>query len=406
MMNPFPLLMADLRRSFFGSLGILVLLAFAFSATIAVSLFERGFRNAGAEVAQDTDLVVGAPGNGTSLVLNSVFLLGTEVLPLMPMSVFDKLQGDPRVAAASPLVFSDHYQDAPIVGVGPAFPRLKPSLHLAAGRWPQAPFEVTVGSGVGLVLGQRIVGAHGVTARRGVPEELHEAHPYVVVGVLARSDTPWDRSLVTPYQSLWLLHGIAAAPAPGSPQIDADETDLRAQVSAVLVKPANFAAAYALKADYAKNGTQSAFPGEVLAQLFGVLADVRTALTILSTIFQALVFAAVLITLIASLPQRTRWLGLLRGLGASRGYVFLALWLQSALIFVVAGLAGLGLGWLGAQALGTWLGGRLAMTIPITWEPGDLAVVAVFWLLGLLGALVPAALGFRVSARKALLRSD
>ena len=74
---------------------------------------------------------------------------------------------------------------------------------------------------------------------------------------------------------------------------------------------------------------------------------------------QALVVGAVLLAVFASLSQRRRQLGVLRALGASRRYVFLAVWLHVS--FLVALGAGLGvlLGWGGARAcLGRLAPGR------------------------------------------------
>ena len=152
-MNPLWMVRADLRKTLLSSLGILVLLAIAFSATIAVSLFERSLRQAGAASAQDFDLVVGAPGSRLDLVLTAVYLRSDEVLPLLPYEVVERLQADLRVARVSPLVLADHFREFSIVGVGADFPALRPTLKLASGRWPTQPFETVAGASTALVPG-------------------------------------------------------------------------------------------------------------------------------------------------------------------------------------------------------------------------------------------------------------
>jgi len=373
------------------------LLALAFSGTVAVSLFERALRQAGASSAQDFDLVVGAPGSKLDLVLASVYLRTDEVLPLLPYEAVTQLEADPRVKAVSPLVFSDHFEDYPIVGVGAAFPSLRPALKLASGRWPEKPFEVTAGAATASALGSEFHGSHGISRREGVDEEVHDQAAYRVVGLLAPTNTPWDRAFLTTYDSIWVLHETL------DPDADEEELATVRKVSAVLVKPQDFASAYALRAQYQKTATTAAFPGEVLAGVFSLFDQVKTALSLFGLLFQALVFAAVLLSLLAGLPSKTRWIGLLRALGADPVYVFLTLWVQTALVFTAAGLAGALFGWLGAGALAAYVGGQSGLALSPGWSWGETGLLAVFWAVGLVGALIPALVGYRTPVRQAIL---
>jgi putative ABC transport system permease protein len=395
MINPLPMVAADLRRHLGSSLGILLLLSLALSATVTTSLFERGLRRAGASGSADTDLVIGAAGSSLQLVLESVFLQTGEVLTLIPVETARRLAADPRVAAVSPLAFADRWGSSPIVGVGADFPRLKKRLIPAQGTWPQESFQLIAGAATGARVGQELESVHGASEQPGVEEERHPSRKYRVVGVLAPTGTPWDRGLFTPIESLWAIHGLAASPA-GSP-------DLRG-VSAILVKPRSFADAYSLRAEYAKGELTAVFPGEVLARLFGVFRDVKTAFTTLSVLFQAIVFAAVILSLLASVPARARWIGLLRALGAGRGYVFVTLWAQSAAVFLLAAAAGALAGWGGASVLAGFVESRIGLRIPLAWSGTEALSLGLFWAAGLVGALIPAWRAFRVSVRTAFLR--
>lgn len=396
MMNPLPVVTADLRKNLAASLGVVMLLALAFSGTVAMSLLERGLRQAAVAGARDNDLVVGAAGSQTSLVLAAVFLQMDEPLPLTSPATLDALSRDPRVAAVSPLVFADNWEGRPIIGVGPAFPAIRPDLRLSAGRWPAADFEVVAGDGLPLRIGTSFHGAHGFTVQAGVAPELHPDFTYVVVGILAPQNSPWDRAAYTPYTGIWHMHRKLAAAG------DNDEGPLG--VSAILVKPKGFAEAYQLKVAWSKDSTTAAFPAEVLGKLFALVGDARQAASLVTLGFQAVVFAAVLIGLLASLPEKRRRIGLLRALGAGGGYVFMALWLQTAVVFGVAAVVGLILGWTTAAGLSAWLSVRSALFLPISLETGEFAILGLFWLAGAVGALVPALAGYRISVRQALLR--
>ncbi len=399
MMNPLRMVRAELKRRLPSSLGILLLLSLAFSATVTVSIFERGLRQAGARTSKDTDLVIGAAGSSLQIVLTTVFLQITDVPTLMRVEVMDRLAADPRVKSLSPLVFADHYRGSPIVGIGPDFPHLKPVLKPVQGRWPTAEFEAMAGSAAGLHVGDEIESSHGVVQQSGSFEEAHTEARYKIVGLLKPTQTPWDRGIYTPYQSLWAIHGIKALHAESGPDED------KRGISAILVQPKDFAAAYALRADYGKGDLAAVFPGEVLARLFSVFQDVRTAFTVLSVLFQLIVFAAVILSLLASLPTRTRWIGMLRALGASRAYIFLTLWIQSAVVFLLAGLVGATVGWMGCALLAGLVEARTGLHLPLSFTLVEVATLGVFWLVGFLGALLPAWRGFGISVRRAFLQS-
>jgi len=387
-MNPFWMVLADLRKTVLTSLGILLLLSLAFSATVTVSLFDRSLREAGAASARDFDLVVGAPGSRLDLVLSAVFLRTEETLPLLPFEVMQKLQKDPRVALVSPLILSDHSDDFPIVGVGADFPKMRPTFKLASGRWPEKPFEMVAGVTTGRTVGMEFHGSHGTSRKEGFGEEVHHQAAYRVVGTLLPTGTPWDRALLTPFDSIWALH---------------EDPSTARKVSAILVKPRDFASAYGLRAEYREGLTTAAFPGEVLAGLFGLFDSLKTALSLVSLVFQVLVFAAVVLSLLAALPTKARWIGLLRALGAGPGYIFLTLWIQAASVFLVAGLVGVGVGWIGAQALATLVATQSGLSLSVAWSSTEALVLGVFWLAGLAGALVPAVMGYATSVRRSLL---
>jgi len=111
----------------------------------------------------------------------------------------------------------------------------------------------------------------------------------------------------------------------------------------------------------------------------------------------------VLLSLLAALPSKLRWIGLLRALGASPGYVFLTLWAQTALILVLAGLGGAVAGWAGALALAEFTASRTGLILTIAWAWSETVLLLGFSLAGLLGALLPALGAYRVSVRRSLL---
>jgi len=73
-MNPLPVVLADLRRSRAGALAVASLIAVAVALGVAVSSQERALRAGSARAADPFDLLIGARGSATQLVLTTVYL--------------------------------------------------------------------------------------------------------------------------------------------------------------------------------------------------------------------------------------------------------------------------------------------------------------------------------------------
>ncbi len=108
-------ILADLNRFRLGAFFIAAIVALAVALGVAVTLQERALRLGSARAAEKFDLIVGAAGSETQLVLSSVFLQ-PSALPLMTGKVLSDLEADPRVAWAAPIGFGDFFGTSPIVG--------------------------------------------------------------------------------------------------------------------------------------------------------------------------------------------------------------------------------------------------------------------------------------------------
>lgn len=214
-------ILADLRRSWPGALAVCLIVAFATALGVAVTLQERALRLGSARAANAFDLVVGAPGSETQLVLSGVFLQPAP-LPLMPGSVMAGLSTDPRVQWAAPVGFGDAYQGWPVVGTSQA---LVDGLGgIAAGATFHLLGDAVVGADVPLKPGDSFHPVHAELAETG---EVHQGATYTVRGRLAPTGSPWDRAILVPIEAVWQVHGSgedhddhdADAEAVGGPSI-------------------------------------------------------------------------------------------------------------------------------------------------------------------------------------------
>lgn len=409
-MNPWPLVAADFRTNRTGVVAIVLLVALAIALGIAVSAQERAVREGSIAAARPFDLLIGAPGSETQLLLSTVYLQPAAI-GLVPGGILAELERDPGVAAASPIGFGDNYQGHPIVGVTPAFVEHLAGGALAQGRVFARLDEAVAGAGVEVALGAELHAMHGQVH---VEEEAeHDALAYRVVGRLPRLGSPWDNAVVVPIEAVWWTHSLAFGHQPDQASDHADvdaipigppwvETEL-SPVPAIAVRPKSFAAAYELRQRYrARDETMAIFPAEVLVQLHRMLGNLRDLLAAISVMTQTLVIAAVLLAVLASLAQRRRLIAVLRALGASRGFVFATVWLAVAVMLVAAALLGTALGWLGALLLSRLLSGESGVALAVGLSSDELALTAAIVAIGLLLATIPALLSYRGSVSSAL----
>ncbi len=421
---------ADLRRLWAGSLVIVLLIGLATALGIAVGIQERALRLGSARAADRFDLVVGAAGAETQLVLSSVFLQAAP-LTLLPGDVLRRLAEDPRVEWAAPVGFGDSFNGLPIVGTTAEFLTDKGRRPLAEGENFRAPTDAVIGALVDLAQGDTVKPIHGLPGEAG---HTHDELAYTVVGRLAPTGTPWDRAILVPIETVWSIHGLGGAEdhdhdhAEGAHDHDHDhshdhdhdhdhdgEQDHAAAdhlgppwregvpgVPAIIVKPKSIANAYQLRQEYRTDTTLGVFPAEVLTRLYATLGDARLVLTAIAIGTQALVGAAVVLVSVVHLAQRRRQIGALRALGAPRAAIFGVVWVELLLLIGLGVLLGIGLGFVGAKVAAAFFTRGSGIVLPVSVEGADLAFAGLLMLVAAVIALVPAWLAYRQPAAAAL----
>lgn len=394
--------LADLRRHWIGVIAIVLILALATALGVTVTLQERALRLGSARAAAAFDLVVGAPGSETQLVLSAVFLQAAP-LPLLPGDVLARLVADPRVAWAAPVGFGDFVDGQPIVGTTQA---LVDGLGgIAEGGTFTRLGEAVVGAAVKAQAGSTFHPVHGQLGHSG---EVHAEIGYTVVGRLHPTGTAWDRAVLVPIETVWRIHAHEAGPhehaheepldltAPITP--DAVTHADAGGVPAIVVKPRTIANAYQLRQDYRRGEqTVAVFPGEVLTRLYGTLGDARLVLSAVSLGAQILVAAAILLIVTLHVLQRRRQIGALRAFGAPRPVVCAIVWLESLIVSGMGLLLGFVSGYGVAALLSRIVTQRSGMVMPVTMTAPDCAALAIGLVVAGLAGLVPAALAYRQS---------
>jgi putative ABC transport system permease protein len=113
--NPLPVVRAELRRTRAATIAAVALVAVAVALGVAVTAQERALRAGTARAADAFDVLIGARGSPTQLVLSTVYLQPTA-LDLLTGPILARLDAEPGVAWAAPIALGDSYRSWPTSG--------------------------------------------------------------------------------------------------------------------------------------------------------------------------------------------------------------------------------------------------------------------------------------------------
>lgn len=405
-MNPFPVLLAQFRRNR-GTLILFVgLITLAVALGIAISAQERALRQGSARAADRFDLVVGAPGSQTELLMNVVYLRPSAVELLKP-EVLAKLLVEPKAELVAPVAYGDSVQGYSVVGTTAQFVEHL-SGQLAEGRLFANDAEAVIGASSPFRVGDHVepVHGHGVEGGGGDMAELEGVTHHVelaIVGRMAPTGTPWDSAIVVPVEQVWRVHGLPTGHELGDERIGPPfVTQQLPGVPAVVVKPDSVPTAYGLRSAYRAADSTAFFPAEVLVQLYATLGDVRAVLDVMALTTQLLVVAAILAGLMALIELQRERFAVLRALGASRAYMFCLVWTGISLMVATAAVLGLVLGYGVAQVISTVIAQRTGVALSATIGRPEFMLAGLILLLGSTVATVPALFVYRRPVAEAL----
>ncbi len=405
-------IVSDMKRLWVGSVVVVLLVAMATALGVTVTLQERALRLGTARAADKFDLVVGAAGSETQLVLSSVFLQAAP-LPLVSGETLAALSSDPRVAWAGPVGFGDSFAGYPIVGTTTSLID-NTSSGFVEGKGFSDAEDAVIGSAVDLPLGAEIKPMHGTAEEGG---HTHTEIVYHVQGRLKPTGTPWDRAVLVPISSVWHIHGmdhhdgaedhsqeetVHAHAEGGDMGLNETFTSDTPGVPAILVKPKTIADAYKLRQQYRQGNTLAVFPGEVLTKLYATLGDARDVLSVVAIGAQGLVAASLILVTLTHIMQRRKQIGALRAFGAPRSSISLIVWTELFALFATGILLGFAIGFFAAKVITGMLVAKIGVVMPVEFAKAD-ATQAVMLLVVAAGlAILPAWLAYGQSPAEAL----
>ncbi len=382
------LIRAMLWRFRWANITFVALIAVSVGMGIGLIAQERGLRQGTARAADKFELLITAPGSEMTMMLAAVYLQPSDV-PLLNGFVYDEIDSHELVEIAAPLAFGDSYRESPVVGTTADFATYLSDGAIEGRIWRNS-MEAIAGGASDLEIGDVFTPSHGVGD--AVEHGAHEEE-FTVVGRMARTGTPWDRSILVPVEAVWEVHGLANGHAPErSDQLGPPfDPEFFPGTPAIIVKAEQLWANYALRSEFNRDAqTMAFFPGAVLSELYRVMGDVRQAMSLMSVVTQALVAASVLLALFILSRLFARQMALLRALGAPNRFLMAVMWGYCATLLAAGTVLGLGVGVGAAAILSRILTARTDIVIRATIGWSELHLAAGFASLALILALLPA----------------
>ena len=204
------LMRGSLANRAFSLTLIVVTLACAVALYVGVQNVQRLTRASFENSISGVDLVVAARGSDVQILLNTVFGLGVSsnlVSDETVISVADMAE----VAWVVPVALGDSHRGFRVLGTSPEFfDRVIPRPSNGALFVTGAPFEqalqavvgADVAAALGYQLGDKIVLQHGMNDYGAAHDDL----PFRVHGVLARTGTPFDRTVLVSVEAIEAIH--------------------------------------------------------------------------------------------------------------------------------------------------------------------------------------------------------
>lgn len=335
-------------------------IALGVSLVLATFLLTRGIRDGFVAGATDYNLIVGAKGSTTQLVLSTIFHIDTPP-PNIPATVQAMLHNDARVEVAVPVLMGDAYQGFRYVATSTAYftpaPWQRKTFTVSTGRWwhdapgDQPTYEALLGAEVARQTGLRV----GERFYEG--EEMAE-YPLTVVGILRPTQSADDRAIFLALASFWAMNEVSRN-APIKP------------LTAVLVRPKRLSDLLSLHREFNHHEeTQAVLPSAVLLNIFNVLSLVEEVLHFILALVVLVALLSLFLSLYSATLERQRDIATLRALGASRATIVGLLVLEAAFLSLLGALLGL-CGGHGGAALGAVLiaqrGGLVLPLAPLGW---------------------------------------
>jgi|MGYP000564585260 putative ABC transport system permease protein len=354
----------------------MTILAIALSVALflGVEKVRTGAKASFADTISGTDLIIGARSGSVQLLLYSVFRIGNATNN-MTWESYQDISSRPEIDWIVPISLGDSHRQFRVMGTTPAFferykYRSDQSLAVRDGAIMSDIFDTVIGADVATTLGYEvgdpIVVAHGLASF-----SEHENQPFRISGILEKTGTPVDRTVVVSLEAIEAVHvdwqSGAQIPGQATPANVIRQMDLEPQaVTAALIGVKSRLQVFGLQRsinEYPQEPLLAILPGVALQELWQIVSIAETALIAVSAMVVITALIGMMATIFSSLNERRREMAIFRAMGARPRVVLGLLVLEAALMAAIGAILGLALLYVGLfigqplidSAFGLWL---------------------------------------------------
>ncbi len=303
-----------------------------------------------ANTISGTDLIVGARSGQVNLLLYSVFRIGNATNNISWESYLD-WSSNPAVKWAIPISLGDSHRGFRVMGTTQAYfdhykYGKKQPITFSQGQEFDGLLEAVLGADVakqlGYQLGDDIVVAHGMG---DVSFATHDNAPFKVVGILAPTGTPIDKTVHVSLEAIEAIHvgwesGAHLGGAPDADtllKMDFQPKEITAVMLGLKSKIQTFGLQRAINT-YPQEPLSAIMPALALSELWQMMSVAEQALLAVSVFVVVAGLLGMLSSLLTSLQERRREMAILRAMGARPGHIF-ALLVSEASFLTFVGIA-------------------------------------------------------------------
>ena len=392
--------------------ALLTICAIAISVALllGVQKLRTAARESFANTVSGVDLIVGARSGPLNLLLYSIFRIG-DATANVSWKTYQKIATHPDVAWTIPISLGDSHRGFRVMGTdGNYFAHYRfggdHELKFSSGGPFHDLYDAVLGADVartlGYKLGDPIIVAHGVG---NVSFAEHKDKPFRVVGILAPTGTPVDRTVHVSLEAITAIHidwqsGMQAPPGYRVSAAEARHRDLTPDtITAFLVGMRSRVMTFTMQRainDYRQEPLLAILPGVALSQLWELVGVADTALLIVAAFVVLAGLLGMLTAILTSLNERRREMAVLRSVGARPRHIFALLIAEAGLLAALGEAAGIGLTYLLLFVGRPLLEKRSGIFVTVTGlSQTDIAVLGGIIVAALLMGLLPAFRAYR-----------
>ena len=294
-----------------------------------------------------TDLIVGSRTGSVQLLLYSIFRIGNATNNITWESYQDIIEKD-EVKWAVPISLGDSHKGYRVMGTNKDFfkhykYRGNKSLVIKDGKYFLDLYDVVLGFGVAEKLDYQInssiIVSHGLKSFTD-----HDDQPFKVSGILAKTGTPVDNTIIVSLKAIEAIHvdWSSGAKIPGqiTPIDEIRKMDLAtSNITAVLLGIDSKLKIFQFQRwinEYPEEALTAILPGVALQELWRIVGVVENILLGISFVVILTTLMGMAAIVLSSLNERRREMAIWRAMGASPKIVIGLLMLEALIISSVS----------------------------------------------------------------------